>query len=255
MADTDPVEITALDERPALVDRVWEFPDGWQEFMTKDPVAAALLDRVPREFPQYCVVATDGDRVVARGLAVPFDAEGEGREELPDRGWDRVLVWAFTDLRLGRAPTTASALEIAVDRAYLGRGLSHRMLAALRETAGRRGHDALLAPVRPMGKHRRVSLPMSEYVRERRADGLPADAWLRVHERAGGISEKIAPASMTIGGSLAEWREWTGLPFDRDGDVEVPGALTPVHCDTAHDHAVYVEPNVWVRHRTRHTAT
>ena len=38
------------------------------------------------------------------------------------------------------------------------------------------------------------------------------------------------------------------LAFDRDGDVVVPGALVPVHCDTAHDHAVYVEPNVWVRH-------
>jgi hypothetical protein len=25
--------------------------------MTKDPVAAALYDRVPEEFPQYCVVA------------------------------------------------------------------------------------------------------------------------------------------------------------------------------------------------------
>ncbi len=46
------------------------------------------------------------------------------------------------------------------------------------------------------------------------------------------------------------WRRWTGLPFDRDGAVEVPGALVPVHYDTAHDHAVYVEPNVWVRHAT-----
>ena len=49
-------------------------------------------------------------------------------------------------------------------------------------------------------------------------------------------------------GSLAQWREWTGLPFDRTGDVIVPGALVPVHCDAEHDHAVYVEPNVWVKH-------
>lgn len=53
---------------------------------------------------------------------------------------------------------------------------------------------------------------------------------------------------MTVSGSLAQWRQWTGLPFDRDGYLEVPGALAPVHCDTAHDHAVYVEPNVWIRH-------
>ncbi len=251
MSETDPIEITTLDERPALISRIWDFPDNWPEFMTKDPVANALYDRVPEEFPRYCVVATEGDRVVARGLTVPFDAVGEGRVELPDRGWDQVLLWAFADLRLGRTPTAVSALEISVDRAQLGRGLSHRMLAALREAAGRGGHDALLAPVRPTGKHRRPHLPMAGFVRERRADGLPADPWLRVHERAGGAVEKIAPASMTIGGSLTEWRAWTGLPFDRDGGVEVPGALTPVHCDTAHDHAVYVEPNVWVRHRTR----
>lgn len=55
---------------------------------------------------------------------------------------------------------------------------------------------------------------------------------------------------MTVSGTLAQWRRWTGHPFDRDGAVEVPGALVPVHCDTAHDHAVYVEPNVWIRHAT-----
>jgi hypothetical protein len=45
-----------------------------------------------------------------------------------------------------------------------------------------------------------------------------------------------------------QWREWTGLPFDITGDVIVPEALIPVHCDAEHDHAVYVEPNVWVEH-------
>ena len=56
---------------------------------------------------------------------------------------------------------------------------------------------------------------------------------------------------MVMVGSLAQWREWTGLPFDRTGDVIVPEALVPVHCDVEHDHAVYVEPNVWVEHDLR----
>jgi hypothetical protein len=34
----------------------------------------------------------------------------------------------------------------------------------------------------------------------------------------------------------------------RTADVIVPEALVPVHCDAEHDHAVYVEPNVWVEH-------
>jgi hypothetical protein len=73
---------------------------------------------------------------------------------------------------------------------------------------------------------------------------------LRVHVRAGGRIVKVCPASMAIPGSLAQWRSWTGLPFDRSGPVEVPGALTPVQVSVEHDHAVYVEPNVWVRHGT-----
>ncbi|WP_420706458.1 hypothetical protein [Streptomyces sp. MspMP-M5] len=167
-------------------------------------------------------MATDGERVVARGLSVPFDTGAEGREEMPERGWGRVLT---------------------------SRGLSSRMLAGLRDAVGRQGHDTLLAPVRPTAKHLEPRVPMAEYVRRRRADGLPADPWLRVHVKAGGTVERIAPASMTVSGSLGQWRRWTGLPFDRDGRIEVPGALVPVHCDIAQDHAVYVEPNVWVRHR------
>jgi hypothetical protein len=89
---------------------------------------------------------------------------------------------------------------------------------------------------------------MSEYITMTRPDGLPQDAWLRVHVRAGAVIEKVAPASMVMVGSLAQWRVWTGLPFDTDGDVVVPGALVPVKCSAAHDYAVYVEPNVWVRH-------
>jgi hypothetical protein len=53
---------------------------------------------------------------------------------------------------------------------------------------------------------------------------------------------------MTIAGTLPEWRAWTGLPFDTDGDTIVPGALTPVTVSLARDLATYVEPNVWVRH-------
>nr|WP_308315733.1 hypothetical protein [Streptomyces sp. ISL-100] len=160
-------------------------------------------------------------------------------------------MWAFRDQRRGHPPTTASALEITVDSGYLGRGLSYRMLSALRDAVGRQGHDHLLAPVRPTAKHLQPRAPLAEYLRQRRTDGLPADPWLRVHVKAGGTIKKVAPASMTISGSLAQWRHWTSLPFDHDGDIEVPGALVPVHCDTTHDHAVYVEPNVWVRHGVR----
>ena len=79
---------------------------------------------------------------------------------------------------------------------------------------------------------------------------LPVDPWIRVHVRAGGRIAKVAPRSMVVPGTLEEWREWTGLPFEATGPVVVPRALTPVHCDVEHGVATYVEPNVWVVHRT-----
>ena len=61
---------------------------------------------------------------------------------------------------------------------------------------------------------------------------------------------RVAPRSMVVPGTLEDWRDWTGLPFDETGPVLVPQALTPVHCDVEHGFAAYVEPNVWVVHPT-----
>jgi GNAT superfamily N-acetyltransferase len=241
--------ICRLDERPDLIDRVYEVDSAWPEFMGKDPVANALYWQVAGAFPQLCAVAVDErGAVAATARAAAFALDADGRGELPDGGLDRVMIWAFNDRAQGRVPDTGSAVEIAVGRAYRGSGLSHRMLAALREAARAAGLTRLVAPVRPTGKHHYPALPMDGYLAMRRGDGLPADPWLRVHVRAGGRILRVAPASMVMTGSLAQWRAWTGLPFDRTGEVIVPGALVPVHCDTRHDHAVYVEPNVWVEH-------
>ncbi|MEK8107175.1 hypothetical protein NKG94_22170 [Micromonospora sp. M12] len=89
-------------------------------------------------------------------------------------------------------------------------------------------------------------MTLADYVTQVTPEGLPADPLLRAHARLGASIVGIAPASMVVVGSLAQWREWTGLPFDRDGPVIVPGAMVPVHCDLTHDSAAYVEPNVWV---------
>jgi hypothetical protein len=89
---------------------------------------------------------------------------------------------------------------------------------------------------------------MREYLDLRRADNLPMDAWLRTHVRIGGEIVKIAPYSMTIVGTIAEWSQWTGATFERSGEAEVEGALVPVLVSLEQDYGVYVEPNVWVRH-------
>jgi len=123
------------------------------------------------------------------------------------------------------------------------------MLRAMRDNAARLGFADLYAPVRPTEKHKQPLMPFAEYAALNRADGLPCDPWVRAHVRLGATIVKVAPCSMTITGTLAEWSRWTGLAFDRSGDVIVPGALSPVHVSREQDHAVYIEPNLWMHHR------
>ncbi|MGY0486074.1 N-acetyltransferase [Streptomyces sp. WG-D5] len=247
--DTD-LTITTLAERPELADAMWTMPDTWPAFIGHDVAAATFLRRIWRELPAYAFVATDAaGAVVAKAYSVPFALGAEGRGALPDGGWDQVLLWAFADRAAGVVPDTVSAIEIAVAPELQGRGLSGRMLAAMRDNARALGFREVVAPVRPSHKYLEPATPIGAYAfRVRESDGLPHDPWLRVHVRAGGVVEKVAPASMVVAGSLAQWREWTGLPFEEEGPVEVPAALVPVRCEPEHGYAVYVEPNVWVRH-------
>ncbi|MCJ1679573.1 N-acetyltransferase [Streptomyces sp. APSN-46.1] len=244
------IKITSLAHRPELAERLWDMADPWPEFAVHDDLAWLLYPRMVAELPEFIWVATDGDAVVARAFSLPFAQHAPGRDGvLPTRGWDQILMWAFSDLRRGVEPDTLSAIEITVALDRQGEGLSGRMLAAMREGARAAGFAEVVAPVRPSGKPAEPDTSIHEYAYRTREDGLPYDPWLRVHVRAGGVIDSVAPLSMTINGSLAQWREWTGLPFDEPGPVRVPGALTPVRCEPEQGYAVYVEPNVWVRHR------
>jgi hypothetical protein len=132
---------------------------------------------------------------------------------------------------------------------YRGRGVSQLMLRAMRDNTGARGFADLYAPVQPTEKHLDPQLPFADYVARMREDGLPQDAWVRAHVRLGASIVKMAPCSMVVAGTLAEWSRWTGLAFERSGDVIVPGALAPVHVSCEQNHAVYIEPNLWMHHR------
>ncbi|SHE58076.1 N-acetyltransferase [Streptoalloteichus hindustanus] len=246
------MDLVTLADRPDLAPAMWDLDTTWPPFMLEDPTAA-LLDVLVERFPQYQVLLLDrdgagGSSVVGRAHAVPLAWDGD-LDSLPPGGWDAVLAQAVRDADDDAAPTAASALEVVLAPDYQGRGLSSLLAAGMRANVAALGLTDLLVPLRPNHKHREPRVPLAEYVRRRRPDGLPEDPWLRVHVRLGAEVVRVCPASMSIAGSLAQWREWTGLPFDRSGEVEVPDALAPVHVSVEHDHAVYVEPNVWLRHR------
>jgi GNAT superfamily N-acetyltransferase len=249
--------VATLAERPELRAQLFsaEFQAGWPEFAPHDPIGAlyygsSALDR----HVDFVLAAVDCDapeRAIARACSVPFAFRDgtAGRNELPPGGWDEVIRWADADWRAGRRATVVSALEIIVLPPYRGRGISLLMLQAMIANTWTRGFADLYAPLRPSDKHREPDVPFAEYVARIRADGLPQDSWVRTHVRAGARIIRIAPRSMVITGSIAEWSQWTGMRFGHSGDFFVPGALSPVHVSLEQDHAVYVEPNLWVHHR------
>ena len=247
------LEIFTLRERPELRSQIFSAafrPPFWPEFLLHD-AAAELYFAAPHfdAYHDYAFAAVEHGNVVGRAFCVPFAFDVADRRELPDGGWDEVIRWAHEDRVLARAATAVSALEISLLAPARGRGFSRAMLDAMRRNARERGFRDLFAPVRPTEKARQPFLPMRDYVAARRSDGLPQDSWLRTHVRAGGSIVRIAPYAMTVVGSLAEWTAWTGLKFETSGPLAVDGGLAPVHVCVEQDHAVYVEPAVWVHHR------
>jgi hypothetical protein len=241
------LEVFSLAERPELREEMWSVPGGWPEFMLHSPVSivGARYERATELFPELHLIALQGDEIVGRVHAVPI--RWPGVDDLSPRGWDWALETGVDDPPEHRA--AVSLIEARVSLDHRGEGLSATLLRVTCEKFRELGTVDLVGPVRPNGKADEPRAPISEYAARTRDDGLPADPWLRVHVRLGGRIAAVAPLSMTIPGTLAEWREWTGLPFDTDGLVDVEGGVVPVMVDTAQDHAVYVEPNVWVHHR------
>jgi GNAT superfamily N-acetyltransferase len=249
--------VSTFAERPDLLSKVFrpEIESAVPEFMRHDPTDGLYYrDEALEFFREFGLVAVDPaepERPVARAFSVPFAfREGTpGREELPGGGWDAVIRWADADRRAGRRGTAVSALEIMVAPRLQRRGISPLMLAAMCDNARRLGFVDLYVPLRPTQKHLEPLTPFADYVARQRADGLPYDQWIRAHVHAGARIVKVAPYSMVISGTIAEWKAWTGLAFSESGPAIVPGALSPVHVSFEQDHAVYVEPNLWVHHR------
>lgn len=241
--------IVTLAERPDLIEAMASMPNTWPTYMRQDPVANIFYDRLPEAFPEHQLLALDAQGAII-GLisSVPFAWAGT-EDDLPERGWDAILERAFVDRDRGERPTAVSLLEARVVPAQRGQGLSPRLLEAAAGNVQRFGLSDLFGPVRPTGKSQEPRTAMSAYATRVRDDGLPSDPWLRVHVRMGARIVKVCPLSMIVPGSLAQWREWTGLPMSSSGLLDVPDALAPVHVSVEHDHAVYVEPNVWVHHR------
>ncbi|MEU7900428.1 Long-chain-fatty-acid--CoA ligase [Nonomuraea sp. NPDC049152] len=242
------MSIENLATRPDLLKPALELGDIGAEFMQHDPIGTLTrARRLAERWPEYFLVVLDGGVPVARAVSVPVAFPTPERTELPDHGWDGVILWAVEDALDDRPTTTLAALDVQVAGHLRGRGIASQALDGLRVCARDNGLSRLVVPVRPTGKVRHPELTMDEYVARRHADGLPDDPWLRTHERLGARFVKIAPFAMTITGTLEQWSRWTGAPLAAGSNL-VEGGIAPVLASPGQDLGVYVEPNVWLEH-------
>ena len=148
--------------------------------------------------------------------------------------------------RSGGPADAATALSITVASDATRRGLAVRLIKGLRAATAQAGGRALIAPVRPVLKDRYPLVDMAEYLSWRTPDDEPFDPWVRTHVRVGARALGVARASMTITGSVEDWRSWVEDPLPGPGAFVVPGGLAPmVVLDGT---GTYVEPNVWLVH-------
>ena len=223
---------------------------SWPEFMLHDPIANEnwheLFDRFSEY--QFALMDRETNRMAAMGNSLPFHWDQE-LSELPEKGWDWVFLKAVEDHTNGVAPNIQSAIQIAIHPDYRSQGLSTEMIKGMRDIGRSKGYKYLVAPVRPNQKSQYPLISIDDYIKwTNNEEGLPFDAWLRVHVRVGARIIKPCHEAMTIPGTRSDWEEWTGLKFPRSGVYYIPGALNPMQMNIERDEGMYVEPNVWLVH-------
>jgi hypothetical protein len=222
---------------------------SWPEFMLHDPIANEhwheLFDRFADY--QFALMDIENGRMAAMANSLPF-SWNQPLQELPESGWDWVFLKALENHQRGIQPNIQSAIQINIHPDYRSQRLSSRMVQAMRAIGQSKGFQYLVAPVRPTEKSRYPLISIDDYIKWTNEEGLPFDAWLRVHVRAGARIIKPCHQAMTIPGSRAEWEEWTGMKFPQSGKYVVTGALNPIEMSVEKDEGVYVEPNVWIVH-------
>lgn len=240
----------SLRDAPHLFDAVDALgPLIWPTFMMQDPIGNRYWHALFEHFPEYQLAILDdsNDEVVGLINSIPLSWDRD-LAELPASGWDWAFETGVEQFRQGLQPTIQCALQVALLPAIQGKGASAQMLLAMKAVGQRAGLRALVAPVRPSGKHLYPLTPMEEYVSWRREDGLLFDPWMRVHERLGARISHVCSRSMEITATIAEWESWTGLKLPASGEYIIPKALVKISVDRRMNTATYIEPNVWMIH-------
>jgi hypothetical protein len=206
-------------------------------------------ERVYRCWPEFQFALYDraSEEIIACGNAVPIFWQ-KSSAELPETGWDWAMQQGFLAYQEKLTPTALIPLCITVRKDLQRSGLSRFCLNAMRDLATEHNLSAIFAPVRPVFKAKYPKTSITEYMSWKTIDGKAFDPWVRTHINFGGRIVKPCTKSMSVVGSLSDWKSWTGIEFSKDGPHEVPNLLAPLNVNLAKDEAIYEEPNIWVEH-------
>lgn len=238
-------EVALPREAPELASQV-SYTSLWPRFLFAAP-SMRFGSQLATVWPYAQLLLADADSGRLLGWMDTAPARWDGADAgLPD-GWDALMERAVEDQRAGREPDTLAMMSLSLLPVARGRGLGGACVELARTLAALLSLRAVLAPVRPTLKSAHPHMPMAEYVRRTRPDGLPEDPWLRTHVRAGGRVAGVAERSTVMEARLTDWERW-GATLSPAGSWTVEGALTPLVPLPDGRSARYTEPNVWVVH-------
>jgi len=193
----------------------------------------------------YKVILTEQNKVIAIGLMGPFNWSG-AVEDLPTF---KQMVRTGLEIQSQNHPFNSMVgYAICISPAEQGKGLSKKIVAAMKDVAKRESCTHFLVPLRPSGKHLYPLQSADEYAKWRRPDGKLVDNWLRVHENMGASRLCVMEECDVYSGPLKEWTKATGLIFPISGSYIVPGALSPLIVNVDEDFGAITEGNIWVSH-------
>jgi GNAT superfamily N-acetyltransferase len=224
--------------------------ETWENLSFLDFTAAHHnhYDTLLERFPEYrlCMYELETGEMIATGMCVPLHLTDD--VPLPQEGWDWLVNTAVH--QGGRHPNALGALSISVPEQHRHRGFARDLINAMRALAAMKGLSSVVAPVRPSAKCHHPLVQMQDYVKWVDDRGRIFDPWLRSHVAAGGQIISVCDKSMVVEQPVDFWKTWTSDRLNRSGNVVLDGGLMPLSVDVVTGIGLYVEPNVWVRHRT-----
>lgn len=223
---------------------------SWPEFMQHDKIVEKYWPTLYDNFADFQFAVIDNNEIVGVGNMIPLNWE-KSFAELPNAGVDWAMEKANCDFKNNIDSNLLVAMQILINKEYRGKGISSEMVKIMMSVAKKNNIEHIALPVRPTLKHKYPLIPMKDYITWKRDDGTAFDPWIRVHLNLGGEIVEICKKSMEITGTIKEWEKWSGLSFAGSGNYVVNNALVPVNINLEDNIGTYIEPNVWIIHKSR----